>query len=107
VALLAGLFKVPPHELVADTDYPAAKAERLPLVVAQHTEVELQLALLENDVRWLDEVSPTRAELVLDQWNATLDYLLDHAHDPHERQLIDEARRRVRSLVELQRTRSR
>ena len=33
VALLAGVFKVEPHELVADTNYPAAKAERLPVVV--------------------------------------------------------------------------
>ena len=30
VALLAGVFKVEPHELVAGTDYPQAKAERLP-----------------------------------------------------------------------------
>ena len=33
VALLAGLFKIEPHELVAGTDYPLAKAERLPVVV--------------------------------------------------------------------------
>ena len=32
VALLAGVFKVEPHELVAGTDYPQAKAERLPVV---------------------------------------------------------------------------
>jgi hypothetical protein len=40
VALLAGLFKVEPAALVAGTAYPAAKAERLPAVVARHTEVE-------------------------------------------------------------------
>ncbi|MHB1854920.1 MAG: helix-turn-helix transcriptional regulator, partial [Acidimicrobiales bacterium] len=33
VALLAGLFKLEPHELVAGTNYPPAKAERLPVVV--------------------------------------------------------------------------
>jgi transcriptional regulator with XRE-family HTH domain len=107
VALLAGVFKVPPHELVADTDYPAAKAERLPMVVAQYTEVEHQIALLDNDVRWLDDVSPARAELVLEEWNARLAYLLDHAHDARERTMIDEAQRRVRSLIQLQRTRTR
>ena len=47
VALLAGVFKVEPHELVAGTDYPAAKAERLPVVAARYTEVEHQLALLD------------------------------------------------------------
>src|SRR5690242_13786132 len=47
VALLAGVFKVEPHELVTGTDYPAAKAERLPLVAARYTEVEHQLALLD------------------------------------------------------------
>ena len=35
VALLAGLFGMEPHELVAGTDYPSAKAERLPVVVAR------------------------------------------------------------------------
>jgi transcriptional regulator with XRE-family HTH domain len=107
VTLLAGVFKVPPHELVADTDYPKAKAERLPVVVAQHTEVELRLALLENDVRWLDLVSPAQAEVILEQWRVTLEYLFDDAHDLRERAAIDDAKQRVRSLVELQRTRSR
>src|SRR3954447_5135504 len=34
VALLAGLFRLEPHELVAGTTYPPAKAERLPVVTA-------------------------------------------------------------------------
>src|SRR5688500_9701558 len=46
VTLLAGVFKMEPHELVAGTSYPPAKAERLPVVTARHTEVELQLELL-------------------------------------------------------------
>ena len=45
-----GVFRVEPHELVAGTDYPPAKAERLPLVVARYTEVEHQLALLDRDL---------------------------------------------------------
>ncbi len=50
VALLAGVFKLEPFELVADTDYPMAKAERLPVVACRYTEVELQLALFERDM---------------------------------------------------------
>src|SRR5215210_3690942 len=53
VALLAGLFRMEPHDLVAGTSYPAAKADRLPLVVARWTEVEHRLALLERDLWWL------------------------------------------------------
>jgi transcriptional regulator with XRE-family HTH domain len=54
VALLAGIFKVEPRELVEDTDYPMAKAERLPLVAARYTEVELQLLLLCRDLEHLE-----------------------------------------------------
>jgi transcriptional regulator with XRE-family HTH domain len=46
VALLAGVFGCEPLELVAGTKYPAAKAERLPPIVARHTEVAHQLAVL-------------------------------------------------------------
>ena len=56
LALLAGIFKMEPHELIAGTAYPVAKAERLPVVVARYTEVELQLRMLDADVeRGLDE----------------------------------------------------
>lgn len=56
IALLAGIFKLEPHELVTGTDYPMAKAERLPVVVTRYTEVELQLQLLALDTeRGLDE----------------------------------------------------
>src|ERR1700730_12985952 len=46
VAMLAGIFKAEPHDLVADTGYPVAKAERLPSVVCRYTEDELQLRLV-------------------------------------------------------------
>jgi transcriptional regulator with XRE-family HTH domain len=76
VALLAGVFKLEPHELVAGTDYPAAKAERLPVVAARYTEVEFQLALL-------DAGSVDRAVA-----RATLVRLLAHAHDQRERAVL-------------------
>jgi transcriptional regulator with XRE-family HTH domain len=55
ITLLAGLFKTTPHELVQGSTYPLAKAERLPLVACCYTPLELDLALLENDLVWLHE----------------------------------------------------
>ena len=92
VALLAGIFKVEPHELVAGTDYPAAKAERLPVVAARHTEVELQLALLDNDLAWVERTGDRAA---LDPWGPRLEALAASSHDPHERAAIADAHRRV------------
>lgn len=98
VALLAGIFKVPPHALVAGTDYPVAKTERLPVVVAHHTDVELQLALLDRDVEWIEHVAPRHAERVLDEWQARLGYLIDESHDRRERESVVDAKRRVAAL---------
>lgn len=56
VALLAGCFRLEPHELVADTTYPPAKADRLPLVAARWTDVELQLDRFERDLAWLSRL---------------------------------------------------
>ena len=83
VALLAGVFKVEPHELVADTDYPAAKAERLPLVAARYTEVEHQLALLDARLAASSDVRE-RAAVVADARDQ-LHALLQRTHDPRER----------------------
>jgi transcriptional regulator with XRE-family HTH domain len=88
VTLLAGVFKVDPHELVAGTNYPPAKADRLPLVAARYTEVELQLVLLEHDLE--------RAEVDVVVWDARLRALLESVHDPRERGLVEGARRRLR-----------
>src|SRR2546423_14877891 len=54
VTLLAGLFKLEPWELVENTSYPQAKAERLPPVAARYTEVELQLRLMEAELERVD-----------------------------------------------------
>src|SRR3954464_11930093 len=79
VALLAGVFKLEPWELVAGTSYPVAKAERLPVVVCRYTEVELQLRLLEED---LAHARP------LTGWPDRLRSLLKSTHDPRERALV-------------------
>ena len=91
VALLAGVFKLEPHELVAGTSYPSAKADRLPLVVARHTEVDLQLALLDNDLRWVEQVPRAAGVVVLGDWGPRLRDLRAACHDRRERALIDEA----------------
>jgi transcriptional regulator with XRE-family HTH domain len=90
VALLAGVFKMEPHELVAGTSYPPAKADRLPVVVARYTEVELQLALLDRDIE--------RDDVDVSEWDARLSALLDATHDLRERLAVEDARRRLRSL---------
>ncbi len=85
VALLAGIFKVAPHDLVGGTAYPVAKAERLPVVVCSYTEVELQLRLLEAD----------EAAGRTEGWDERLRLLLKEAIDPRERDLVVAARRRL------------
>src|SRR5947207_20209 len=96
VALLAGLFKVEPHELVADTNYPAAKAERLPAVAARYTEIELLLALLDNDFAWLERTDGLDERRVLDEWEARLRAVDEHFLDLRERELLRDARASVR-----------
>ncbi|MCB1261874.1 MAG: helix-turn-helix transcriptional regulator [Acidimicrobiales bacterium] len=96
VALLAGVFKMTPHELVVGTGYPSAKAERLPVVVATHTDVELQLALLDNDLLWLEHAPRDVGRQILDTWLPRLDALRAAGGDRHEHLLLDEAVQRVR-----------
>jgi transcriptional regulator with XRE-family HTH domain len=87
VALLAGLFKCEPHDLVAGTGYPTAKAERLPAVVCRYTEVELQLRLLEAD-----ELADR-----LDGWDERLRLLAKETWDRREQEAVAAARRRITS----------
>ena len=86
VALLAGVFKVEPHELVTDSDYPTAKAERLPVVAARYTEVEHQLALL--DAQLTVVVDPVQRACIVADWRQVLVRLLDRTHDGRERDLL-------------------
>ena len=95
VALLAGLFRMEPHELVDATSYPVSKADRLPMVVARWTEVEHQLALLERDLRWLESAERPVARAVLAEWEDTLEVLAASVHDQAEQRLVAEARRAI------------
>jgi transcriptional regulator with XRE-family HTH domain len=96
VVLLAGIFKVEPRELVAGTSYPLAKAERLPATATRYTELELLLALLDNDLAWLARVSDGDDRRVLDEWAARLSAVDEHALDLREGELLRDARQRVR-----------
>ncbi len=96
VVLLAGVFRVEPHELVADTTYPVAKAERLPLVAARYTEVEHRLELLAADLRWVEELDgvPGTACLVarvVGEWRDELVALATTVVDPPGRARVRQA----------------
>ncbi len=101
IALLAGLFRCEPYELVAGTDYPPSKAERLPVVVARYTEVEHQLGLLETQLAVVGCGSrePSRAARELAaRWHPVLRQLLDGATDAGERRLLREAIARLAAI---------
>ncbi len=98
VALLAGVFGLEPHELVAGTSYPVAKADRLPLVVARHTELELQLALLDQDLGWIEHTDRDHAVALLDAWTGRVRAVRDTVHDHRQRAAADAALARLRTL---------
>jgi len=91
VTLLAGMFSLEPHELVEGTDYPAGKADRLPLVAARHTEVDLQLSLFERDLRWLESAPVRVAAEITGAWRSELRHLRDRTFDHRERRRIEQA----------------
>ncbi len=95
VALLAGVFGLEPHELVDGTHYPAGKADRLPLTANRYTEAQMQIALMERDLKWLDSTDQRRGEQVLGEWLRDLAALRDRTHDQRDRQLVTEAIRKL------------
>ncbi len=110
VVLLAGVFGREPHELVAGTDYPLAKGERLPVVTARYTEVDHRLALLAADLTWIDDAlaDPTagdagaalvqRCRQRCAHWTTALAGLAASALDPGERRRVEDAHRSLISL---------
>ena len=98
VLLLAGVFGQEPHELTGGTDYPLAKAERLPLVAARHTEVDHQLGALAAVLELLERLPADPrlgriADEVRDEWRARLRLLADRTADGGERQRLRAALR--------------
>ena len=98
IVLLAGLFGVAPHDLVAGTDYPAAKADRLPLVAAAHTEVAARLLALDAELRWIAQLEqPARVE-ALAVVGRELQVLERTALEPAEQVRVREALVRLRTF---------
>lgn len=95
VALAAGLFKVEPHELVADTDYPPARAERLPSVVARYTEAEHVVAVVDELLVLAPSLERHTVRSVLDPWRLRIVGLQAEAVSPHEVELLRQCRRRI------------
>lgn len=96
VTLLAGIFKITPHELVDGTTYPLAKAEKLPLTTCSYTAFELELALLENDLGWLKSLEKKpgwgeHANRVRERWQERLAGWSNSDLDPAERELLKKA----------------
>ncbi len=104
VTLLAGLFKLTPPALVEGTTYPPAKTERLPPVACCYTPLEHDLALLENDLAWLQRLAedpsgghdPRKLALeVTQQWIARLQAWREQATDENERACLQEALEKI------------
>jgi transcriptional regulator with XRE-family HTH domain len=66
VILIAGLFKVEPWQLVSDTDYPSARAERLPAVVTRYTQAEHLVAIIDALVDTVADLDDSERALLLD-----------------------------------------
>ena len=99
VTILAGLFGMEPHDLVAGVSYPVAKSDRLPVVVTRWTEVEHQLALFERDLWWLDGANGSvpaapvsLVDDVLGEWSVVLAKLADSVREPTEVRAVAAAR---------------
>lgn len=97
ITLLAGLFKLTPHELVNGTTYPPAKAERLPAVNCQFSRLEMEAALLKNDLEWLscltDQGSQPRnqgriKEEIRRKWESKLEYWAEVPLDEREKEIL-------------------
>jgi transcriptional regulator with XRE-family HTH domain len=96
ITLLAGVFKIRPHDLVEGTTYPLAKAEKLPLTTCSYTSLELDLSLLENDLRWLERLESKTgwtdyADRVKEHWQQRLEGWLNGDLEAVERGPVQQA----------------
>jgi transcriptional regulator with XRE-family HTH domain len=101
ITLIAGLLKLTPGELVDETTYPSAKAERLPAVACCYTALEMELALLERDMAWLERLQtsgdwPRLAQELFQTWSPKLAAWRREATDRETRQAIGKAQEALR-----------
>jgi hypothetical protein len=103
VILLAGMFKLSPHALVEGTTYPQAKAERLPAIVCCYTELELEIALLHNDLSWIAAIIEHEGYSIpvarmVEKWRSRLAHFSEEDLNENERKLLSEAQQQLASL---------
>lgn len=103
ITLLAGLFKRSPVDLVSGTTYPVAKAERLPEITPWYTRLELELALLEKDLEWLQFIDDGERQAdvrqrCLAEWRSRLSAWSEETIDDQERKLISAAQKRLEGV---------
>jgi transcriptional regulator with XRE-family HTH domain len=105
VTLMAGVFKLSPVELVEGTTYPRAKAERLPVMTNIYTDLEMDLALLKNDLEWVNRLNDsdlvlTNAQLILKKWFPILENWSSLSNDEHEKKILLEMHGILRLLTD-------
>lgn len=91
ITLMASVFRCNPFDLVNDTSYSLAKADRLPQTIAWFTQREQQLALLTRDLDWLQRINDKRelrrlSTEVTGEWLPQLTRWLNDCYDDKERQ---------------------
>src|SRR5215211_3408902 len=99
VTLIAGLFKLEPWELVRDTDYPAARAERLPSVVTRYTQAELLATVVDALIESLVDADRRRTRVVLEPWRARILAEIESGSDDGQRTRLIEAQRRIDAVL--------
>jgi transcriptional regulator with XRE-family HTH domain len=99
VILIAGLFKLEPWQLVADTDYPSARAERLPSVVTRYTQAEHFIAIVDALIDSFVDLDRRRVRLALEPWRGRILAELESCFDESERALLIDALRRIDVVI--------
>lgn len=99
VVLLAGLFRMEPHDLVAGTDYPTAKADRLPLMAARYTLAEARLLALDAELRWVERLDPDAAVEAVAVITRELAEIESTLVDPDEVRTLRAAQREVAAFA--------
>lgn len=96
VVILAGVFATPPHDLVDGTSYPQAKSDRLPAIVALHTEVDMALAVCRAELDLLANLGdgPAFVERA-NTWSHRLSVLRARWSDSADRRRLDDVRAEI------------
>lgn len=103
ITLMAGTFKLSPTELVEGTTYPKAKSERLPELTTTITDLELNEALLKNDLEWLNTLNnhPSKAEYmqeIVDRWSPKLENWNTVFRHEHEVNILQKMHKMIANL---------